>query len=98
MLIVSQDEKNLINFDSVYAMKCQRSDDVKVLKVLWIGNFGVNILGIIKTQDILTQEVKIYIGTGKGICEQEDIALILAGGQKYTEAQFKNLFKEFWGE
>ena len=71
---------------------------MKVLKVLWVGNFGVNILGIIKTQDAVTEEIKFYIGTGKGISEQEDIALILVGGQKYTEEQFKNIFRELLGE
>lgn len=71
---------------------------VKVLKVLWVGNFGKNALGIIKTQDVVTEKVKFYIGIGKGISEQEDIALILAGGQKYTEDQFKNIFKELLGE
>lgn len=71
---------------------------MKVLKVLWIGNFGENKLGIIKTQDVVTEEIKFYIGTGKGICEQEDIALILAGGQKYTKDQFKDIYKELLGE
>ena len=71
---------------------------MKVLKVLWVGNFGVNILGIIKAQDVVTEEIKFYIGTGKGISEQEDIASILAGGQKYTKDQFKNIYKELLGE
>ena len=39
-----------------------------------------------------------YIRNGKGICEQEDIALILAGGQKYTKDQFKDIYKELLGE
>lgn len=68
---------------------------MKVLKVLWVGNFGENKLGIIKAQDVVTEEMIYYIGIGKGKCEQEDIALILEGGQKYTEGQFKEIFKEF---
>lgn len=71
---------------------------MKVLKVFWFGNFGVNILGIIKAQDNITKEIKFYIGTGKGESEETDIEIILAGGQKYTEEQFKNLFKELLGE
>lgn len=67
---------------------------MRVLKSVWIGNFGNNILGIIKTEDVVTEKIVYYIGIGKGKCEQEDIILIIAGGQKYTEEQFRELFKE----
>lgn len=43
---------------------------MKVLDVLWIGNYGINIVGIIKAQDVITKEIKFYIGTGKGESEE----------------------------
>lgn len=71
---------------------------MKILKTVWIGNFGYNILGIIKAQDEITEKINFYVGIGKGFSEEQDITLILAGGQKYTEEQFKDYFKEFLGE
>lgn len=68
---------------------------MKVLDVLWIGNYGINIVGIIKAQDVITKEIKFYVGTGKGESEEADIAIILAGGQKYSKENFQGFFRNF---
>lgn len=66
---------------------------MKVLKVLWFGNWGVNTLGIIKAKDNITHDIKFYIGVGRGISEQEDIDTILAGGTKYEKIEFEQFFE-----
>lgn len=71
---------------------------MKISKTLWIGNYGDNRIGIIKAQDTATGEIKFYIGAGKGKSEQRDIISILAGGQKYTQEEFKSFFEYFVGE
>ncbi len=68
---------------------------MRVLTVIWIGNYGVNTTGIIKAQDTTTEEIKYYMGIGKGLKENEDIKLILRAGQKYSAEQFKGFFKDF---
>lgn len=63
-------------------------DNLKVLGSIWFG-----LLGVVKAQDKITGELKIYIGMGDGENENEDIEQILAWGKKYTPEHFKFLLK-----
>ena len=60
----------------------------KVLDAIWF-----NLLGIIKTKDTTTNEIKFYIGEGLGINEGDDIKHIIDYGIKHTPESFKELIK-----
>lgn len=50
-------------------------------------------LGVIKTKDTTTNEIKFYIGEGYGVSEEEDIKHIIDWGTKYTPDSFRQLIK-----
>ncbi len=61
-------------------------NNLEILQTRWY-----NRLGIIKTKDITTNEIKIFIGEGYGFDEQQDIKHIIDWGTKYTIDSFKEL-------
>lgn len=71
---------------SLSKLKMDNMDNLEVMATKWYGK-----VGIIKAKDKITNEIKIYIGEGWGLDEQQDIQNVLAWGTKYTPESFKEL-------
>lgn len=63
-------------------------NNLKILDSVWYNKFG-----IIKARDLITNEIKIYMGEGEGLDEQTDIYHIVSFGTKYTPDSFRQLIK-----
>jgi len=68
----------------------KKIDHLEILDVVWYDNFG-----FIKTKDTTTGEIKIFVGAGAGLEEDDDINYIVSWGHKYSTEQFKNLLERF---
>lgn len=66
--------------------------NIEVIDAIWFGGC----LGIIKTVDTITGELKYYIGNGGGLALQEDIEHIVGMGTKYTHDGISSLLKNFF--
>ena len=60
--------------------------NIVVLDTIWYDR-----LGIVKGKDLITDEIKFYIGCCLGISEKFDINYIVKNGTKYTSESFKIL-------
>lgn len=62
-------------------------NNIEIIDHIWYNG----ILGIIKGKDLITNEIKFYIGIGTGNSQIEDIKHIVFFGTKYTPESFKSL-------
>lgn len=61
-------------------------NNLKFEGAIWYGT-----LGIIKCRDKHDNEIKIYVGKGLGLSEQDDIERIIVLGTKYSADDFLKL-------
>lgn len=60
---------------------------------MWFNAMNSPIIGIVKCVDTITNEEKIYIGTGSGLSEDDDITHIIGYGCKVTKQYLINFLK-----
>lgn len=65
-------------------------DNIEICDVIWFDTFG-----IIKGKDVITNEIKIYMGQGYGFSEKDDIQKIVSLGIKHNPDEFIKLIKRF---
>ena len=65
---------------------------MKVLKVIWFTEYLGETIGIVCVKNEM-DEIKFYIGTGKGDNEEEDIKHILECGQKINPEYIDRFFE-----
>lgn len=76
---------------------------VKVIRDIWLTNPYVDdwcwnrdvIVGILKTKDLVSNNIHYYVGQCSGKDIKEDMKAILSFGTKYTEEYFKSFFNNF---
>lgn len=79
----NEEWKELKELDSIGSVT-----NLELLDVVWF-----NKLGIVKTRDKISNEIKFYIGEGLGFNEEIDIQHIMDMGTKYTPESFRELIK-----
>jgi len=69
----------------------------EVLDNLWFNQMNTHELcaGIVKTRDIITNEIKFYVGFGYGVNPNMDIEKIVRFGLKYSKKGFQDIYKKF---
>ena len=65
----------------------------RIIDVWWFDGCG-----IVKTQDIITNKIKIYIGSSNCMTEWESIEYIIDLGTKLSEERIKEILKTNKGE
>ena len=77
--------------------KQMRINNIEVLDSRWFDqNFPNRCMGIIKARDTVTDELKFYIGCGRGVDPCLDTNLIVRHGTKYTRQTFAELLLNFF--
>lgn len=56
---------------------------IEVLNSVWYTTCDGETIGIVKTKDTITGEIKYRIGTGLGFNEQDDIQKIVSMGSRF---------------
>jgi len=60
---------------------------------MWFNGMNSPIIGIVKCVDTITEEEKIYIGTGYGLSLEDDETHIINYGCKVTKQHLINFLK-----
>jgi len=70
-------------------------NNLQILEKYWFSQLANSkIIGIIKCKDMITKEIKIYIGLALGNDEIRDIKFILDYGSKIDKEVFKILLNK----
>lgn len=63
---------------------------IKPIQVFWFTQV-MKTFGIVIARDTVTNEIKVYIGSGSGVFEESDILRILEYGTKVSPQFFKDI-------
>lgn len=77
----------------------QKYGDLIIKDVVWVKQAKLPLnIGMVMVQNELTNEIKVYVGTGAGHDEDSDIIAIIYNGGKLHLSSAIHLFEHFGGE
>ena len=62
---------------------------IKVVDSWWFTDISGKVIGIVKTKDTLSGEIKFRIGNGYGLNKDEDVAMVINLGSRFYPEQIK---------